>query len=402
MPSLAESRQQVRERLENDKDVDHDALLASLQDEIDRHNAVKDGLRDSMRKTRRSHGSASTDRPKKFRFKSGTEDAREPKKHRGHPRRDEEGEPHPRRKRRREEYPTPPQEGPQGDEETPHPFPREPADPLESDGDAFRASLFDALADDEGAAAYWENVYSQPIHVYSCPTVQNTATGELEEMNDEEYAEYVKQQMWERKHPEVVFERRKREREKKLEEEERTRRREEFVRRKEQAAWERSQRRRFRGDGADARDANFEYEFAGEKDWSRANPVRTQEMHEEYLTSWAAYLGAWDRLKLDLLQQRDDDETKPSINPSKRIPWPVLKPKPPTKPNIEAFMQHAPGDDHKERLRTLKAERVRWHPDKIQQRFGGAVDDGTMKLVTGVFQVVDSMVEEERKRVDGL
>jgi hypothetical protein len=397
MPSLAESRQQVRERLENDEEVDHDALLAGLQDEIDKHNAVKDGLRDSMRKTRRSHGSGSTDRPKKFRFKSATEDPRERKKHRGHSRRDEDGERHPRRKRRREEYPTPPQEGQQGDEEPSHPFPREPADPLQSDGDAFRASLFDALADDEGAAAYWENVYSQPIHVYSRPAVQNTATGELEEMNDEEYAEYVKQQMWERKHPEVVFERRKRDREKKLEEEERTRRREEFVRRKEQAAWERSQRRGFRGDGADARDAKYEYEFAGEKDWSQANPVRTQEMHQEYLTSWAAYLGAWDRLQFDLLQQRDDDETKPSINPSKRMPWPVLKSKPLTKPNIEAFMQHAPGDDRKERLRTLKAERVRWHPDKIQQRFRGAVDDGTMTLVTGVFQVVDGMVEEERK-----
>ncbi len=64
-------------------------------------------------------------------------------------------------------------------------------------------------------------------------------------------------------------------------------------------------------------------------------------------------------------------------------------------------MQHAPSDDRKERLRILKAERVRWHPDKVQQRFGGVVDDGTMKLVTGVFQVVDSMVEEERKRMDG-
>jgi hypothetical protein len=34
----------------------------------------------------------------------------------------------------------------------------------------------------------------------------------------------------------------------------------------------------------------------------------------------------------------------------------------------------------------------------VQQRFGGTVDEGTMKVVTGVFQVVDSLVEEERKR----
>lgn len=402
MPSLAESRQQVRERLDKEVEVDHDALLASLQDEIDKHNAVKDDLRDSMRKSRGNHGSSSTDPPKKFRFKSGTEDPRDRKKHRSSSKRDEDGGRHHRRKRKRGEYPTPPQEDQQADEEASHPFPREPADPLESDGDAFRASLFDALADDEGAAAYWENVYSQPIHVYSRPTVQNTVTGELEEMNDEEYAEYVKQQMWERKHPEIVFERRKREREKKLEEEERTRRREEFIRRKEQAAWKRSQRRRSRGHDADAGDPKYEYEFAGERDWSHDNPVRTQAERQEYLSAWAGYLSAWDRLKLDLLKQRQNDDTMPAINPSKRIPWPVLKSKPPTKPNIEAFMRHAPCQDQKERLRVLKAERVRWHPDKVQQRFGGAVDDGMMKLVTGVFQVIDAMVEEGRKRVDGL
>ena len=66
-------------------------------------------------------------------------------------------------------------------------------------------------------------------------------------------------------------------------------------------------------------------------------------------------------------------------------------------------MRRAPFTSEDERgpsgqLQALKAERVRWHPDKVQQRFGGAVDEGTMKVVTGVFQVVDDLVEEERKR----
>jgi hypothetical protein len=66
-------------------------------------------------------------------------------------------------------------------------------------------------------------------------------------------------------------------------------------------------------------------------------------------------------------------------------------------------MRHAPvtsdGDkDSSSQLQALKVERVRWHPDKVQQRFGGTVDEGTMKVITGVFQVVDSLVEEERKR----
>jgi hypothetical protein len=67
-------------------------------------------------------------------------------------------------------------------------------------------------------------------------------------------------------------------------------------------------------------------------------------------------------------------------------------------------MRHAPltsdGDkSSSSQLQALKVERVRWHPDKVQQRFGGAVDEGTMKVVTGVFQVVDDLVEEERKRL---
>ena len=40
----------------------------------------------------------------------------------------------------------------------------------------------------------------------------------------------------------------------------------------------------------------------------------------------------------------------------------------------------------------LKKERVKWHPDKMQQRAGeGGIDAETLKLVTAVFQVVDRM-----------
>jgi hypothetical protein len=68
-------------------------------------------------------------------------------------------------------------------------------------------------------------------------------------------------------------------------------------------------------------------------------------------------------------------------------------------------MRHAPttnaeGKNANGQLQALKVERVRWHPDKVQQRFAGAVDEGTMKVVTGVFQIVDGLVEEERKKAD--
>ena len=123
---------------------------------------------------------------------------------------------------------------------------------------------------------------------------------------------------------------------------------------------------------------------------------------EEYARAWVTYLSAWEALvsALAKAQSPSSDQPKP---PYKRIPWPTLQNRPATRPNIEAFMRHAPltgGDDKSSagRLQALKVERVRWHPDKVQQRFAGAVDEGTMKVVTGVFQVVDSLVEEERKR----
>ncbi|KAK4962934.1 hypothetical protein LTR10_000561 [Elasticomyces elasticus] len=392
MPSLEESRRQVKESLSRQpQQLDHDDILASLQDEIDRHNAIKDDTRAAVRKSKHEHEarSRSTDkseRPTKFRFKDGVEVPRK-RKQRSHC----DGE----RKRGKNAYPSPPEE------EVAHPFPREPtmmdeAGPTTGDA-AFRDSLFDALADDEGAA-YWESVYAQPIHVYSRPEVQ-TPRGELEVMNDEEYAAYVKTKMWEKKHPEIMLERLQSERKRKEDEEERTKRREEFLRRKEQSAWDRAQRKSARKHARMSDDESDdgrqrEYAFAGEGN-THADVPRSRARRSEYAAAWTQYLASWDRLKLELLDERSAPSTN-SAQPSKRIPWPVLDSKPVIRANIEDFMRHAPAGDERTVLQSLKAERVRWHPDKIQQRFASVVNEGTMKLVTGVFQVVDALFEEER------
>ncbi|KAF2768026.1 hypothetical protein EJ03DRAFT_390071 [Teratosphaeria nubilosa] len=299
----------------------------------------------------------------RFRFKSGVEPPRK-SKHRS--RRHEDGY-RSHRERRKSKGCLSENRG------AAHPFPREPADvDAPEPGDAFRDSLVDALADDEGAH-YWESVYSQPIHVYTRPTVQNPK-GELEEMSDEQYAEYVKAKMWEKKNPEILQAREKAKQKQREEEEEKTRRREEFVRRKERAAWERAERKGAR---------RFAVDEEGETS-------------KEYDAAWSRYLVAWDKLKHDLLQQRAETSPGSEPAPANRIPWPVLhRSKPVTRPNIEAFMRNCPAD--KTRIQVWKAERVRWHPDKIQQRFGGKVEEGTMRLVTGVFQVVDTLYEEERR-----
>lgn len=73
---------------------------------------------------------------------------------------------------------------------------------------------------------------------------------------------------------------------------------------------------------------------------------------------------------------------------------------------VERFFQHAPFSKPAEGSRRkqadnlgalLKAERVRWHPDKVQQRFGSqGIDEATMKAVTAVFQIVDRLWAETR------
>ncbi|TKA81289.1 hypothetical protein B0A55_02858 [Friedmanniomyces simplex] len=396
MPSLEESKRQVKESLHRqEQELDHDDILAGLEEEIDRHNVVKEDVRQTMRRSKRGRAeehSEKAERPVKFRFKDGVE-VPQKRRHRSHHDGSES-----RRKHEKDNYPTPPKD----ETESAHPFPREPTNINErgpTSGDAaFRESLFDALADDEGAL-YWESVYAQPIHVYSRPSVPSPQ-GELEQMNDEEYAAYVKTKMWEKKHPEILMERERSERRRREEEEERTKRREEFLRRREQAAWDRAERKGARrharaSDQESGDEKPQEYAFAGEGN-SYADVPLNKARRSEYASAWTKYLAAWDKLKLELLDERSAPATDP-VSPSKRVPWPVLASKPVIRANIEDFMRHAPADDERTKLQSLKAERVRWHPDKVQQRLAGAEDEGTMKLVTGVFQVVDALFEERAK-----
>jgi hypothetical protein len=378
MPSIAESKRKVTEGLSAENE--HDAILASLQDEIDKHNRETEEIRKERPRKRRKHRDDHDAEPRshrerhlRFRFKSGVE------------------EPKPKKRSKRSHSPKPASPTP----EAAHPFPREPYDAdapsLPSNTAAFQTSLFDALADDE-AASYWESVYSQPIHVYSRP-VEQTPSGELQDMDDETYAAYVQRKMWEKQNPEIVIERDRMEKKRKEEKEAKERRREEFVRARQKEAWDHA------GRAKGSRDEE------GDDLLQPGRKSKAREPDDEvYARAWTAYLSAWDTLKTALAKEPfpSSDLPKP---PSKRIPWPTLQNRPATRPNIEAFMRHAPatnghGKNSSGRLQALKVERVRWHPDKVQQRFAGAVDDGTMKVVTGVFQIVDGLVEEERKKAD--
>ncbi|KAF3090034.1 hypothetical protein TWF594_004674 [Orbilia oligospora] len=229
---------------------------------------------------------------------------------------------------------------------------------------AFRESLFEAMADDEGAS-YWEGVYGQPIHLYERPKVENEK-GELEMMTDEEYAEYVRRRMYEKTDEFLEKERKRikkeRERERKREEEDR-------------AEWQRRERER----------------LLLEKE------RRSRKNIEKIKKAWAIYTGIW------------DDITKKERPKSGQIevPWPVEsgRRRDISKEAIEDFFKSAPGassgangSESKSYADILRLERVRWHPDKALQRWGReAISDDILQGITAVFQIIDSLWAEERE-----
>lgn len=228
---------------------------------------------------------------------------------------------------------------------------------------AFRESLFDAMADDEGAA-FWEGVYGQPIHTY--PDVKTGPTGELEQMTDEEYTAYVRAKMYEKTHQHLFEEKARRdkarkERERLAEEGKEQEKEAERFRRKMEESLKRGEERKKR------------------KAWGEA---------------WESYTRKWDELE----KETETKVGKPSI------PWPVESGsrKDLGFKEVERFFLWAPtsGQPTEAQLgKILKLERVRWHPDKMHRRFRGQdVGEDVMQAVTMVFQFIDTMWSELKDR----
>jgi len=242
---------------------------------------------------------------------------------------------------------------------------------------AFRTSLFDALEDDEGAAAYWEGVYGDPIHVYPRPGVPKSEdTRELEGMNDDEYVEYVKRKMWERKNPHLV-------KEMKLREERERERAQEKQRQKERTR-RTDQNNKSRHNSA----------FMQDVDEALARGSKRKE-NKRWRNAWNVYTTRWGKIEAvnnsDLAGQALKDA----------IPWPVESGNvgAARREEVEAFFANMPVEKDETKINRLKLERFRWHPDKIQHRFGGAnVDADTLQIVTGIFQTLDDLWLAERRK----
>lgn len=205
------------------------------------------------------------------------------------------------------------------------------------------------MADDEGAS-YWEGVYGQPVHVYANERVG--PTGELEQMTDDQYAAYVRQRMWEKTHAGLLEERAKREEARKRKE------KEERHSRKLHEEMERSLRR-------------------GEE--RRQRRVWTHRW-DEYTQAWGAWDGTPKTLAWPVESGLGDDVDEDAVR--------------------AFFVQGLALDDIGEEAfaSRLKDERVRWHPDKMQQRLGGQVDDEIMRRVTAIFQTIDRLWADTRPK----
>lgn len=219
------------------------------------------------------------------------------------------------------------------------------------------------MADEEGAA-YWEGVYGQPVHIYEQDKVG--PQGELERMTDEEYAAHVRQKMWEKTHAGLLEERARREERRKQKEEEARHNK------KLHEEMERSLRR-----GEARRERRY---------WARR--------WEDYTASWENWDGAartmawpwkggvakraagWGIVEDGEEEEIDEQEVR------------------------EFFVHGLAADEIGEAafVSKLKDERVRWHPDKIQQRLGGKMDDKVMRDVTAIFQIIDRLWADMRQK----
>jgi hypothetical protein len=221
------------------------------------------------------------------------------------------------------------------------------------------------MADDEGAQ-FWEGVYGQPLPREK-PLKPDPVTGELERMTDEEYASYVRAEMYKKTHEYLLEEKRMRE----------ERRREREKQRREERRQE-EEETRFRGLVAESLRRGRE---------RRGDRLKA----EEWVRRWKEYEDEWRRL--------GEPERKGEV----KIPWPILRggQDDVTREDVESFFLNGPTagkPDQADLMRVLKQERVRWHPDKVQQKVGGRLKEEQLRAVTAVFQIIDAMWTELRDR----
>lgn len=214
------------------------------------------------------------------------------------------------------------------------------------------------MADDEGAA-FWSGVYDVPIQP-TPPMKLDEEKGVLEQMTEEEYAAHIREQMWRKTNAAFLEEK-----------ERRDAKRKEESKRREEEKWRAAEQRSFE---------------QGIEESLRRGRERKQRLASESQRKlrWSTYQTAWDKLA-------STSQAAPTI------PWPVTSGKPTDveKAEVEKFyldcaVAGSTDQERTELAKVLKTERVRWHPDKMQQKLG-QLDKDVLQKVVEVFQIVDEL-----------
>jgi hypothetical protein len=342
--SAADAEAEASNTMASDVPADEEGQQSSHRDQSREHSHYRSDHEDAeYARSRRS----------KFRFKSSSGRSHKHSSRRSaspdsRDERDRHRHRHHHRSKRRK-YSEPPEEQP------------DPSTQLDPDA-LFRESLFDAMADDEGAQ-FWEGVYGQPIPAID--PVKKTLTGELEAMTEEEYAAHVRAEMYKKTHQHLLEEKERRDKAK-----------QEAAKRTAEARKEEIEAEKFRRQVEDSLKRGRERKDRVEraKGWQQR---------------WTDYLELWEKFKT-------------ATEGSQKLPWPVWSGKRDdiSKDEIETFFLNGPtsgNPDQADLLKTLKIERVRWHPDKIQQKLGHGMEEARLRAVTAVFQIIDRMWTEMKK-----
>ncbi|KAL5363518.1 hypothetical protein BJX96DRAFT_155861 [Aspergillus floccosus] len=124
-------------------------------------------------------------------------------------------------------------------------------------------------------------------------------------------------------------------------------------------------------------------------------------------TIWEEYMQSWEEGDQAVAAGDGGEATAGAKRLRNLLFWPVEsgKRRDVSRDAVREFMRHAPsvvsgdGEDTAQLLAVLKTERVRWHPDKMQQRYGAlGIDEVVMRSVTEVFQIIDHMWSETREK----
>lgn len=200
-------------------------------------------------------------------------------------------------------------------------------------------------------------------------------------MTEDEYAAYVRTRMWERTREGMV----------EMQEQLNRERREKARKEKERVR------------GAEGERERRAFERTMEESLARG---RERKMGKVWRGAGEGYLNRWD--VINSLREGRREETDGGKDMGELVFWPVESGRrgDVSREAVEEFVRlalvpvSAPEMGGNEALASvLKAERVRWHPDKIQHRYSAlGIDEDVMRSVTEVFQIIDRMWNELKKQ----